>query len=163
VEQLSKADRRKKILDHLRKKKDQGVISLCMCVCVCVCVCMYVCVYSCMYWCVRVHVCECMCVCGCMYIYVYIYEHTYIYIRTYIYTYMFVYFLICAPTMGWLRLVGCLKIYVSLQNIGLFCRSLLQKRPMFLSILLIVATPYSNCSYYWNSNLVHSLFVFVSS
>ena len=43
--------------------------------------------------------------------------------------------------MGWLRWVGCLKIYVSLQNIGLFCRSLLQKRPIFLSILLIVATP----------------------
>ena len=49
-------------------------------------------------------------------------------------------------TMGWLRLVGCLKIYVSLQNIGLFCRSLLQKRPIFLSILLIVATPYSPCT-----------------
>jgi len=46
-----------------------------------------------------------------------------------------------SATMGWLRLVGCLKIYVSLQNIGLFCRSLLQKRPIFLSILLIVATP----------------------
>jgi len=45
-------------------------------------------------------------------------------------------------TMGWLRLVGCLKLYVSLQNIGLFCRSLLQKRPIFLSIILIVATPY---------------------
>jgi len=29
------------------------------------------------------------------------------------------------PHMGWLRIVGCLKIYVSLQNIGLFCRSLL--------------------------------------
>jgi len=48
-----------------------------------------------------------------------------------------------ALAMGWLRLVGCLKIYVSLQNIGLFCRSLLQKRPIFLSILLIVATPYA--------------------
>ena len=47
-----------------------------------------------------------------------------------------------AAPMGWLRLVGCLRIYVSLQNIGLFCRSLLQKRPIFLSILLIVATPY---------------------
>ena len=46
------------------------------------------------------------------------------------------------PYMGWLRWVGCLKIYVSLQNIGLFCRSLLQKWPIFLSILLIVATPY---------------------
>ena len=44
--------------------------------------------------------------------------------------------------MWWLQWVGCLKIYVSLQNIGLFCRSLLQKRPIFLSILLVVATPY---------------------
>ena len=44
--------------------------------------------------------------------------------------------------MWWLRWVGCLKIYVSLQNIGLVCRSLLQKRPIFLSILSIVATPY---------------------
>jgi len=43
--------------------------------------------------------------------------------------------------MGWLRWVGCLKIQVSLQNTGLFCRALLQKRPIFLSILLIVATP----------------------
>jgi hypothetical protein len=43
--------------------------------------------------------------------------------------------------MGWLRWVGCLKIHVSLQNIGVFCRSLLQKIPIFLSILLIVATP----------------------
>jgi len=38
--------------------------------------------------------------------------------------------------MGWLRWVGCLKIQVSLQNTGLFCRALLQKRPIFLSILL---------------------------
>jgi len=27
--------------------------------------------------------------------------------------------------MGWLRLIGCFKICVSLQNIGLFCRALL--------------------------------------
>ena len=44
--------------------------------------------------------------------------------------------------MWWLRWVGYLKIQVSLQNTGLFCRALLQKRPIFLSILLIVATPY---------------------
>jgi len=43
--------------------------------------------------------------------------------------------------MGWLRLVGCLKIQISLHNTGLFCRALLQKRPIFSSILLIVATP----------------------
>jgi len=45
-------------------------------------------------------------------------------------------------SMGWLQWVGCLKIQVSLQNTDLFCRALLQKRPIFLSILLIVATPY---------------------
>ena len=43
--------------------------------------------------------------------------------------------------MGWLPFIGCLKIQVSLQNIGLFCRALLQKRPIFLSILLMEATP----------------------
>ena len=31
----------------------------------------------------------------------------------------------CTSAMGWLRLVGCFKTYVSLQNIGLFCRALL--------------------------------------
>jgi len=47
------------------------------------------------------------------------------------------------PTdMGWLRLAGSLKLYVSLENIGLFCRALLQKRPMILRSLLIIATPY---------------------
>ena len=46
------------------------------------------------------------------------------------------------PGIGWLRLVRCLKIYVSLQNIGLFCGALLHWRPAFLSILLIVATQY---------------------
>jgi len=44
--------------------------------------------------------------------------------------------------MGWLRLVGSLRLYVSLKNIGLFCRALLQKRPMILRNLLIVGTPY---------------------
>jgi len=39
-----------------------------------------------------------------------------------------------------MNVVFCRMCYtfVSLQNIGLFCRSLLQKRPIFLSILLIV-------------------------
>ena len=35
-------------------------------------------------------------------------------------------------TMGWLRLVGSLKLYVSLENMSLFCRALLQKRPIIL-------------------------------
>ena len=69
-----------------------------------------------------------------------------------IYCYLYIIFTSCIVicvllfvsiiVMGWLRWVGCLKIQVSLQNTGLFCRALLQKRPIFLSILLIVATPY---------------------
>ena len=34
------------------------------------------------------------------------------------------------PCMGWLRLVGSFKLYISLENIGLFYRALLQKRPI---------------------------------
>jgi len=44
--------------------------------------------------------------------------------------------------MGWLRLVGCLKIQVSFAK-ELYKRDLYSaKRLVFLSILLIVATPY---------------------
>ena len=44
--------------------------------------------------------------------------------------------------MGWLRLVGSLKLQVSFENTGLFHRALLQKRPIILRSLLIVATPH---------------------
>jgi len=44
-------------------------------------------------------------------------------------------------SMGWLRLVGSLKDYVSFAEYSLFCRVLLQKRPIILRSLLIVATP----------------------
>jgi len=43
--------------------------------------------------------------------------------------------------MGWLRLVGSLKSYVSFAEYSLFYRALLQKRPIILRSLLIVATP----------------------
>jgi len=45
--------------------------------------------------------------------------------------------------MGWLRLVGSLKLYVSFAEYRLFYRALLQKRPIILRSLLIVATPYT--------------------
>jgi len=45
--------------------------------------------------------------------------------------------------MGWLRLVGSLKLYVSFAEYRLFYRTLLQKRPIILRSLLIVATSYS--------------------
>ena len=48
----------------------------------------------------------------------------------------------CAAAMGWLQLVGSLKLNVSLENIGLFYRALLRKRPIILRSLLAEATPY---------------------
>jgi len=44
--------------------------------------------------------------------------------------------------MGWLRLVGSLKLYVSFAKEPYKSDDILQKRPMFLRSLLIVATPY---------------------
>jgi len=41
--------------------------------------------------------------------------------------------------MGCLQSVGSWKLHVSSENIGLFCRALLQKRPIILRSLLIVA------------------------
>ena len=46
--------------------------------------------------------------------------------------------------MGWLRLVGSLKVYVSVAEYRLFYRALSQKRPIILRSLLIVATPYTD-------------------
>ena len=43
--------------------------------------------------------------------------------------------------MGWLRLVGSLKSQVSFAECCLFYRAFLQKRPIILRSLLIVATP----------------------
>jgi len=45
--------------------------------------------------------------------------------------------------MGWLRLVGSLKLQVSFAEYTFFYRALLQKRPIILRSLLIVATPYT--------------------
>jgi len=45
-------------------------------------------------------------------------------------------------TMGWLRLVGSLKLQVSFAEYSLFYRALLQKRPIILRSLLLEATPY---------------------
>ena len=46
--------------------------------------------------------------------------------------------------MGWLRLVGSFKLYVSVAEYHLFCRALLQKRPIILRSLIIEATPLSH-------------------
>ena len=48
----------------------------------------------------------------------------------------------CTIHMGRLRSVGSLKLQVSFAEYRLFYRTLLQKRPIILRNLLIVATPY---------------------
>jgi len=46
-----------------------------------------------------------------------------------------------------LRLVGSLKLWVSFAEYSLFYRALLQKRPLILRSLLIIATLYARCAY----------------
>jgi len=59
--------------------------------------------------------------------------------------------LFCNTAMGWLRLVGSLKVQVSFAEYRLFYRALLQKRPIILRSLLIVAAPYTRpeCAAVW--------------
>jgi len=51
--------------------------------------------------------------------------------------------------MGWLRLVGSLKLWVSFAKEPYKRDIILQKRPIILRSLLIVATPYSMSSHEW--------------
>jgi len=92
----------------------------------------------------------------CMCIYLSTYMCTHIVLSVYMSTYVYICTIsvrvyICIAVrmgkcssggMGWLPLVGSLKLYVSLENIGLFYRALLQKRPIILRSLLAKATPY---------------------
>jgi len=62
---------------------------------------------------------------------------------------------LCRPHsthMKWLQLVGSLKLQVSSAEYSLFYRALLQKRPIILRSLLIVATPYLHILYLHMSN-----------
>ena len=52
--------------------------------------------------------------------------------------------LINLDAIGWLRLVGSLKLYVSFAKEPLKRDDILQKRLIILRSLLIVATPYDN-------------------
>ena len=57
--------------------------------------------------------------------------------------------------MGWLRLVGSLKLQVSFAEYSLFYRALLQNRPVILRGLLIVATPYDMTHpYVWHASFL---------
>jgi len=51
--------------------------------------------------------------------------------------------------MEWLRLVGSLKLQVSIGEYSLFYRALVQKRPTILRSLLIEATPNADVKNDW--------------
>jgi len=57
--------------------------------------------------------------------------------------------------IGWLRLVGSLKLQLSFAEYSFFYRALLQKRAIILRSLLIVATPYQ-----WKYLSVHHLSIY---
>jgi len=62
----------------------------------------------------------------------------------------------CWADMGWLRLVGSLKLQVSFAEYCLFYRSLLQKRPVIWRSLLVAATPHGWFIFHmWMSHVQH--------
>jgi len=137
---------------------------------VCMYVYIYAYIYT-YYICIYVHKCK-ICTYTYMYIYIYVYIYIYMYKYIYIYIHIeksLVPWLIFFPwlvlsvrtqllkqmkkinththtcryfNMGWLRLVGSLKSWVSFTEYSLFYRALLQKRPIILRSLLDVLTPY---------------------
>jgi len=150
-----------------------------MCVNAYNCIYMYIYVYTCI---IYIYMYIYICIHIYIYIYVYIYIHIYAYMHECKYTYMriciyththlqstdvfspraisFSYSIYTSVytsyTMGWLRLVGSLKSYVSFAEYRLFDRALLQKRPIILRSLLIVATPYYTLHPYSNHIYSHT-------
>ena len=76
-----------------------------------------------------------------MYVYIYVYIYKYIYTYMYMYIYKYICMCVCMSVdmywiaMGWLHVVGSLKLQVSFVEYSLFYRALLQKRPVFLHVL----------------------------
>ena len=58
-------------------------------------------------------------------------------------------------SMGWLRLVGSIKLQVSFAEYSLFYRALLQKRPKISLISLTEATPCLGCMHSLLSMCMH--------
>jgi len=104
-------------------------------VCVCACACVHVCVrvWICEFVCMPARICLFVCpfvlpsVCLSVFLSVCLSVNLYVY-----------------QSMGWLQLVGSFKLQVSCAEYSLFYRALLQKRPIILRSLLIVATPYQS-------------------
>jgi len=81
-----------------------------------------------------------------VYLYIHIDTHTHIYVYIWIHTRR----TNLSLDMGWLRLVGSLKWYVSFAKEPYKTDNIMQKRPIIIRTLLIVATPYSSQNSYWD-------------
>ena len=110
-------------------------------------------IYTCIHWYTHTY----------MYVYIYIHIYTYIYMYVCIRWYLFERVRVCVSVgvrvcacvysniyIGWLTLVGSIKLYVSFAEYSLFYRGVLQKRPIISSILLTKATQkHLTCVYTW--------------
>jgi len=67
------------------------------------------------------------------------------------------YYICHTHTMGWLRRVGSFKLYVSFAKEPYKTDYILQKRPVILRSLLIVATPYYICYTHNTTHVIHTL------
>jgi len=105
--------------------------------------------------------------------------YTYAYASTYIHTYMYIF--ICIPVlpkkakkqyqqttqqglhhdMEWLWLVGSIKLSVSFAKEPYKRDYILQKRPMILSILLTVATPYVYVHIYTDVDVCLCIYIYI--
>jgi len=102
-------------------------------------VCIYTYIYTCMY---NVYIYR-ICI---IFTYLYIYLHSYTYIHVWMCTCIsYFYFTRHLVHMGWLRLVGSLKLQVSFAKDPSKRDDVLQKRPIISRSLLIVATSYDVC------------------
>ena len=103
-------------------------VSVWMCECVCVCVCIYACV------CARACECACACVCVCVCVLLQTPRALLQTPRALLQTHT-------CTCMGWLHVAGSFKLQVSFATEPYKRDNILQKRPIILWSLLIVATP----------------------
>jgi len=113
----------------------------------CKCICMFRCIYVYIYQSIYIYIYICMYIYMSIRIHIYIciYSYIYLYICIYIYTHTLLFPKEKLPSntlhdMGWLLLVGSLKLQVSFAKEPYKRDDILQKRHIMLLSLLIVAT-----------------------
>jgi len=119
----------------------------CVRVCVCVCVCMCLCVCVCVCVCEWIFMCVCVCVCSrsvsvTLFLVLFLSLPHNFPLSLYLSRWTHVNMEFWGHVMGWLRLVGSLKALLSFAKEPYKRDYILQKGPIILRSLTIVATPY---------------------